>query len=52
MSVPNSLCVDRQGRDEEDRQGTEEGGDERERTVPLELRSSSLREPHEAKRHE
>ena len=49
VSVPDSLSVDRQGGDEEDRQGTEEGCRERERTVLLERRSPSLRKPHETK---
>lgn len=50
--MPSGLRIDRQGGDEEDRQGAEEGGCERERTVPLELRSPSPRKPHETKCHE
>lgn len=50
--VPDSLCVDRQSGDEEDRQSAEERGCEREWTVPLKLRSPSPREPHETKCHE
>jgi len=52
ISVPDSLCVDRQGGEKKDRQGTEDRGCERERAVLLELRSPNPREPHETKCYE